>query len=141
MTLLYLLDTNTISEPIKPSPNKQVVERIEQYYVQIALPVFVVYELIRGAYQLPESKKRLRVLRYIENAIFQLPVLPYTQVSAEWHGEEAARLQSIGKSPPFIDAQIAAVAKTNNLNPSLVTRLILNTLLIYNWIIGLFNYG
>jgi tRNA(fMet)-specific endonuclease VapC len=120
MSLVYLLDTNTISEPIKPSPNKQVVERIEQYYAQSALPVFVVYELIRGAYQLPESKKRLRVLRYIENAILQLPILPYTQVSAEWHGEEAARLQGIGKSPPFIDAQIAAVAKTNNL--ILVTR-------------------
>lgn len=120
MTLIYLLDTNTISEPIRPSPNKQVVERIEQYYAQIALPVFVVYELIRGAYQLPESKKRLRVLRYIENAIYCVPILPYTQISAEWHGREAARLQGIGKSPPFIDAQIAAVAKTNNL--TLVTR-------------------
>lgn len=120
MSLVYLLDTNTISEPIKPSPNKQVIELIEQYYAQSALPVFVVYELIRGAYQLPESKKRLRVLRYIENAILQLPILPYTQVSAEWHGEEAARLQGIGKSPPFIDAQIAAVAKINNL--TLVTR-------------------
>lgn len=120
MSLVYLLDTNTISEPIKPSPNKQVVERIERYYSQSALPVFVVYELIRGAYQLPESKKRLRVLRYIENAISRLPILPYTQVSAEWHGEEAARLQNLGKSSPFIDAQIAAVAKTNNL--ILVTR-------------------
>lgn len=120
MSLLYLLDTNTISEPLKPSPNRQVVERIKLYHARIALPVFVVYELIRGAYQLPESQKRLRVLRYIENTIHKLPILSYTQASAQWHGREAARLQSIGKSPPFIDAQIAAVANTNNL--ILVTR-------------------
>lgn len=120
MSMIYLLDTNTISEPIKPSPNKQVVERIAQYHAVIALPVFVVYELIRGAYLLPESQKRLRVLRYIENTICCVPILPYTQESAKWHGREAAYLQSIGKSPPFIDSQIAAIAKINDL--ILVTR-------------------
>jgi tRNA(fMet)-specific endonuclease VapC len=71
-------------------------------------------------YQLPESKKRIRILLYAENIIRQLPILPYTQAAAEWHGKEAAHLQSIGKSPPFIDSQIAAIAKTNNL--ILVTR-------------------
>lgn len=120
MNVVYLLDTNTISEPIKPTPNTQVIEQLERYQAQIALPVFVVYELIRGAYQLPESKKRVRILRYVEKTISQLPVLPYTQEAASWHGIESARLQSIGKSPPFIDAQIAAIARTNNL--ILVTR-------------------
>lgn len=120
MSITYLLDTNTVSEPLKPAPSKQVIRCMEQYYDQIALPVFVVYELIKGAYQLPESQKRLRILRYVENVILQLPVLPYTQASAEWHGQEAARLQGIGKSPPFLDAQIAAVAKANDL--ILVTR-------------------
>jgi tRNA(fMet)-specific endonuclease VapC len=120
MNLVYVLDTNTISEPIKPSPNAQIIEQLERYQAQIALPVFVVYELIRGAYQLPESKKQVRILRYVEKTISQLPVLPYTQEAANWHGIEAARLQSIGKSPPFIDAQIAAIARTNNL--ILVTR-------------------
>lgn len=120
MSLIYLLDTNTISEATKPSPNSQVIEKIDRFQAQIALPIFVVYELTRGAYQLPESKKRSRLLRYAEKTIAELPVLLYTEKSAIWHGKEAARLQSIGKSPPFIDAQIAAVAVTNNL--ILVTR-------------------
>jgi tRNA(fMet)-specific endonuclease VapC len=46
--------------------------------------------------------------------------LSYTQDAAKWHGETAARLQLQGKTPPFVDTQIAAVAKTNNL--ILVTR-------------------
>ncbi|MEI7840961.1 MAG: type II toxin-antitoxin system VapC family toxin [Methylococcaceae bacterium] len=120
MSLIYLLDTNTISEPTKPSPNLQVIEKLDHFQAQIALPIFVVYELTRGAYQLPESKKRSRILRYVEKTIIELPVLLYTEKSAIWHGKEAARLQGIGKSPPFIDAQIAAVAVTNNL--ILVTR-------------------
>jgi tRNA(fMet)-specific endonuclease VapC len=120
MKLIYLLDTNTISEPIKKIPNEQVLENIAHYYSSCALSAFTVFELIKGAYQMPESKKRLTVLRYTEKTFSELPILPYTQDAADWHGQETARLQSIGKSPPFLDAQIAAVAKTNNL--ILVTR-------------------
>lgn len=120
MSLIYLLDTNTISEPLKEIPNQQVIETIERYDAQIAIASFVVYELVKGVYQLPDSKKRLKIFDYIESVLVKFPVLPYTQEAANWHGKEAARLQSIGKSPPFIDAQIAAVAKTNNL--TLVTR-------------------
>lgn len=120
MSLIYLLDTNTISEPLKEIPNQQVIEKIERYDAQIVIAAFVVYELIKGVYQLPDSKKRLKIFDYIESVLIKFPVLSYTQEAASWHGQEAARLQSIGKYPPFIDAQIAAVAKTNNL--ILVTR-------------------
>jgi tRNA(fMet)-specific endonuclease VapC len=118
--LIYLLDTNTISEPTKPSPNQQVIEHLKKFEGQFALPVFVIYEMIYGAYRLPESKKRSRILHYIQDIIDDAPILLYTQEAAYWHGKEEARLQSIGKSPPFIDTQIAAVAKVNNL--ILVTR-------------------
>jgi hypothetical protein len=30
--LIYLLDTNIISEPVKNSPNQNVIEKIELYY-------------------------------------------------------------------------------------------------------------
>jgi len=40
--------------------------------------------------------------------------------AAKWHACERARLQSIGKTPPFVDGQIAAIAYVNNL--ILVTR-------------------
>ena len=50
--------------------------------------------------------------------------MSYTKEAATWHGKETARLQNIGKSPPFLDAQIASVAKTNDL--ILVTRNIID---------------
>lgn len=80
----------------------------------------VIYELIKGVHRMPESKKRSRILHYVENVLYKLPILPYTKEAAIWHGEETARLQNIGQPPPFLDAQIASIAKTNNL--ILVTR-------------------
>ena len=120
MSLVYLLDTNTISEPLKALPNKQVIENIERYYAQIAIAAFVVYELVRGVALLPDSKKRLKTNDYLESVLVKFPILPYTETAAKWQGETAACLQQLGKTPPFVDAQIAAIAKTNNL--ILVTR-------------------
>ena len=120
MSLVYLLDTNTISEPLKALPNKQVIENIERYHAQIAIAAFVVYELVRGVALLPDSKKRLKTNDYLESVLVNFPILPYTEAAAKWQGETAARLQQLGKTPPFVDAQIAAIAKTNKL--CLVTR-------------------
>jgi len=136
MSLVYLLDTNIISEPLKDSPNLKVLSNIEHYHKQIAIPAFVVYELIKGARQLPESAKRRRILHYIDTVVFQLPVLPYTDLAAVWHGEEMARLQGMGKTAPFLDSQIASIAAVNDL--VFITRNTrdfqnFNGLLLENW--------
>ncbi len=43
------------------------------------------------------------------------PILPYDDRAALWHGEERARLESLGARTPHVDAQIAAIAHTNGL--------------------------
>jgi len=43
------------------------------------------------------------------------PILPYDEAAAEWHGEERARLDSIGRPAPFVDGQIAAIAHVHGL--------------------------
>lgn len=120
MSLIYLLDTNTISEPLKVTPNLQVVENIERYHEKIAIAAIVFYELVRGVELLPDSKKKLKTLDYIESVVVRFPILPYSKDAAKWHGETAAHLQLQGKTPPFVDTQIAAIAKASRL--CLVTR-------------------
>lgn len=39
MSLIYLLDTNTISEPLKAIPNQQVIENIQRHHK----PVIIIY--------------------------------------------------------------------------------------------------
>lgn len=43
------------------------------------------------------------------------PILPYDEAAATWHGEERARLESLGTPPPFVDGQIAAIAHVHGL--------------------------
>ena len=78
MSLVYLLGTNTISEPLKAKPNIQVIENIERYHAQIAIAAFVVYELVRGVELLPDSSKRLKIKDYLESVLLMFPILPYT---------------------------------------------------------------
>ena len=42
-------------------------------------------------------------------------MLPYDDEAAKWHATERVRLEGIGRTPPFIDSQIAAVAFVNGL--------------------------
>jgi tRNA(fMet)-specific endonuclease VapC len=57
---------------------------------------------------------------YIQRLPARFPVLPYDQRAADWHAAERARLERIGRTPPYLDGQIAAVAATRGL--ILVTR-------------------
>ena len=118
--LTYLLDTNSISEPIKENPNKSVVDKLYLLSKEIAISSITVYEMMRGVYLLPKSKRRAKFLNYNESVLAKFPTLSYSKEAADWHSQESARLQGIGKTAPFIDGQIAAVAKVNNL--ILVTR-------------------
>ncbi len=43
------------------------------------------------------------------------PILPYDEGAASWHGHERARLEGLGRPVPYVDGQIAAIARTNKL--------------------------
>lgn len=112
----YLLDTNILSEEVKPQPNLHVMKKLQEHRHELATATVVWHELWFGCYRLPESKKRQHIEHYLKEVILpHLPILPYTQAAAEWHAAERARLTGIGQPPPFADGQIAAIAKVNDL--------------------------
>ncbi len=116
MSLTYLLDTNIVSEPLRPVPNQQVLERLKRHEDEIALAAIVWHELLFGAYRLSPSARRSAIEQYLSQVIAPtIPVLPYDNRAAQWHAAERARLVSLGKTPPFADGQIAAIAKVNDL--------------------------
>lgn len=121
MSSRYLLDTNTISESIRPTPNNNVMQRLQQERNYIATASVVWHELLFGCQRLPLSRKRAQLESYFQDLLRSgLIILPYTQPAAEWHSTERARLTAIGQSPAFIDGMIAATAYHYQL--TLVTR-------------------
>jgi tRNA(fMet)-specific endonuclease VapC len=120
----YLLDTNIVSEPLRPRPNPKVLTLLKKHEAELAVASPVWHELWFGCRRLPMSVKRTAIERYLNEVVaISMPILPYDQAAAEWHANERARLTALGRTPPFADGQIMAIAYSNNLilvtlNPS-----------------------
>lgn len=116
MSLLYLLDTNVVSEATRPSPRDRVVQRINRYEGQIAIASVVWHELRYGLELLPRSHRRSRLEKYLyDDVLAKMEILDYDTAAAEWHARERVRLTVRGQTPTFADGQIAAVAAVRNL--------------------------
>ena len=112
----YLLDTNIVSEPLRPAPNSKVMARLKRHSGELAIASLVWHELWFGCHRLPASTKRTVIEKYLNEVVaVSMAILPYDQAAAEWHAVERARLTAIGQTPPFVDGQIMAVAQTNGL--------------------------
>ena len=112
----YLLDTNVVSEPLRPVPDAGIMRRLRAHDGEIAIPSLVWHELRFGCARLPESRRRDVIERYLEDVVLAtFPVLDYDREAAEWHALERARLVGVGRTPPFADGQIAAIAYVNSL--------------------------
>ena len=117
----YLLDTNIVSEMIKPNPDATVLKKCEQYQRDLGIGSPVWHELQFGCYRMPLSRKRELVEMFLEDVVKKnLPILPYDEQAARWHAMERARLSLQGRPPSFVDGQIAAITVTNGL--ILITR-------------------
>lgn len=116
MSWKFLLDTNVLSECARPRPDRGILERLERHENEIATAAPVWHELLFGCALLPPSRKRADLEAYLREAVeAALPILPYDAACAEWHGVERARLVRLGETPPFVDAQIAAIARVHGL--------------------------
>ena len=116
MTVRYLLDTNVVSEPLRPRPNNKLLARLQQHQAELAIAAPVWHELWFGCDRLPGSAKRSAIEAYLNEVVaVTMPVLAYDERAAEWHARERARLVSVGKTPAFVDGQIAAIAVVSDL--------------------------
>ena len=120
MALRYLLDTNVLSEPMRPDPDPGVLKRLIEVGDAAATGAPVWHELEYGRSRLPAGRRRRAIDAVMDRLEAVLIILPYDQAAARWHARERARLAKKGKSPPFVDGQIAAIAAGSGL--VLVTR-------------------
>ncbi len=121
MTPRFLLDTNILSEPLRLRPDEAVMVRLKLHEREICTAAPVWNELVFGCARLPDGPKKRALREYLNDVVRPaIAVLAYDVAAASWHAEERARLQAIGKTAPFVDGMIAAIARTHGL--TLVTR-------------------
>lgn len=120
MALRYLLDTNVVSEWVKPQPDERVLTRLQRDHAACAIAAPTLQELAFGLARLPPSRRRDQLEFWLTGLAERLPVLGFDARAAWWLGVERARLANIGRTLPYVDGEIAAVAVTQGL--CLVTR-------------------
>jgi tRNA(fMet)-specific endonuclease VapC len=102
-------------------PDKAILDRLERHQGEIATSSITWHELLYGAAAAKSARKRALIEGYLREVVGPtLPIFAYDAPAAEVHATERARLSRLGRTPPFADGQIAAIARVNGL--VLVTR-------------------
>ena len=120
----FLLDTNVISELIKPAPKQSVVSWTEEQVVDdLYLSAITIGELVRGLRRLADGRKRRRYDTWVRRDLarqFEGRILVYDRESAIIWGEIMGDGDRKGRPKSYPDAQIASIARRYGL--VLVTR-------------------
>lgn len=120
----YLLDTNVISELVRPAPHAGVVAWVQaQSPLDISLSVLTLGELEKGIRTLADGARRERLTRWARSEVprqFLGRLLAVDEsVAVEW-GRLSADGQATGRPLPAIDGLLLATAAAHGV--TLVTR-------------------
>lgn len=114
---MILLDTNVVSEPLRPAPDTRVVEWIDAQPLEtLYLSAMTVAELRAGAALMPAGRKRDRLNDYLEKTLlpsFAGRVLPFDLACTHAYAQVLATIRRAGSGIETADALIAAVAAAN----------------------------
>ena len=112
---MILIDTNVISELMRPEPSPAVLAWFgQQTAADLHLSAVVEAELRRGAAALPAGRRRERLIVEIDAMIsedFAGRVLPFDSAAAVAFAAIFVNRQSAGRPISFPDCQIAATAR------------------------------
>ena len=120
----FLLDTNVVSEWVKPRPEPRVVRWLAQVDEdRVFISVITVGELRHGIERLPAGRRRERLDAWLRDELsqrFEGRVLPIDAAVANAWGTIVAQRERGGRPIGTMDAFMAATADVHGL--TLVTR-------------------
>jgi predicted nucleic acid-binding protein len=110
---MILLDTNVVSEAIKPDSHPSVRAWLDAQVAEtLFLPSVTVAELLFGIGALPEGRRKTLLAARIDGLLdaFAGRILPFDTSAAQAYANLAVRARAAGKGFPTPDGYIAAIA-------------------------------
>lgn len=121
---MILLDTNVVSEPMRPHPDHRVREWLDAQAVEtLYLSTISLAELLLGIESLPPGKRRDGLAAALGEQIaglFEGRILAFDIAAAQAYAEIVVRARRQGHAVSVADGQIAAIASARGL--SIATR-------------------
>src|SRR4051794_30742996 len=113
---MILVDTNVISEPLKPQPDPKVVAWFNlQIPDDLCICSITVMELLDCISRLPIGQRRTSLDRSANNIIPRFKCLPFDEFAARSYAQLMENARHAGYTVSMADAQIAAVAHSNGI--------------------------
>ena len=112
---MILLDTNVISEAMKPAPERAVRDWLDAQTAEtLFLSSVTIAELSFGIAALSKGRRKDNLTAALEGllALFAARILPFDTAAAQRYGELAAKARIAGRGFPTPDGYIAAIAAT-----------------------------
>ena len=111
---MILLDTNVVSEPLKPAASPAVLAWLDQQHIEtLFLSTISLAELRYGVAALPDGKRKDGLSTVLERrivALFGSRLLPFDIAAADAYAAIRARARAAGKAIGASDGYIAATA-------------------------------
>ncbi len=110
---MILLDSNVVSEAMKPAPNPAVRDWLDAQAAEtLFLSSITVAELRFGIGVLPDGQRRERLGAAVDGvlAVFAGRILPFDTEAARHYADLAVRARARGHGFPTPDGYIAAIA-------------------------------
>jgi predicted nucleic acid-binding protein len=116
---VILLDTNIISEALRPSGNPSVLGWLDAQVVEtLYLSTITLAQLRFGIAAMPEGRRREVLREELDRRVlpaFEGRVLSFDIAAADAYGDLRARARAAGKAISTADGYIAAIAAAHDL--------------------------
>ena len=114
---MIVLDTNVVSEPMKPGGNATVLAWLDQQVADtLYLTATSLAELLVGIQALPNGKRKAELgtaLADLMTGLFGPRILAFDQHAAMAYAQLVSRARAAGHAISVADGQIAAIAAAN----------------------------
>lgn len=115
---MILLDTNVVSEAMKPEPSPAVRAWLDEQAAEtLYLSSVTIAELMFGIGVLPKGRRKDRLSTALDGVLelFGTRLLPFDTSAARRYAELAVKARAAGRGFPTPDGYIAAIAAAHDL--------------------------
>ncbi len=115
---MIVLDTNAVSEALKPKPSEIVLGWLAaQAPREVFITAITQAELLCGIESLPAGKRRANLSAEVERMFvedFPGRILPFDEAGARMYAKIVRQREAVGRPISELDAMVAAIARSQN---------------------------
>lgn len=115
---MILLDTNVVSETMRPVPEPRVLQWLNGLDDEtVCIPAVAIAELHYGLEAMPDGRRKEDLRHAIDrlaNDLYRGFIIAFDEEAARLYGRLMAQRDRAGRPIGIIDCQIAAIALANN---------------------------